>query len=155
MVSLGTSRNPGPMLERLIQSIDPSNIRELAFELIWDKYANDDIASVIDIPAWNSIDDALCGLAERIRGKHSERKLSVILSVVAPQSTDLGKAMFGSLFSKFEGEGRIALLPFIDHSPPVSCNIGLHRVGAHLAFHTRGYTPQICLHRQRAGRGDP
>lgn len=123
MVRLGTSKKPGPMLERFLKSIDPSNIRELAFELIWDKYVNDDIASVVDIPAWEPIDDVLCILAGRIRERHSERRLSVVLSVVAPQSTDLGKVKFGTLFSKFRGEGRIALQPFIDHLPPVSCII--------------------------------
>lgn len=120
MVYLGTSRKPGPMLAKFIQSISPSSIFELAFELIWDRYMNDDIASVIDIPAWEPIDNVLCALARRIREVHPERKLSVILSVVAPLSTDFRKVKIGTLFSGFRGEGTISLQYFIDYMPPVS-----------------------------------
>jgi len=119
-VRLGTSRKPGPMLERFIQSIDPSNLVELTFELIWDKYQDNDITSVMDIPAWESIDEALCVLARRVQGEHPGRKLRVVLSVISPQSTDLRKVMLGTLFAKFREEGRIALQHFIDHLPPVS-----------------------------------
>ena len=108
------------MLERFIQSINPSNILELVFELIWDKYMDDDIASVIDIPAWETIDTALCTLARRIREEHPERRLSVILSVVAPQSTDLQKVKMGTLFNEFRKEGSISMQCFIDYLPPVS-----------------------------------
>ena len=123
MVRLGASRKPGPMLERFIQSINPSNSLELVFELIWDKYTDDDIASVMDVPAWEPIDNALCALARRIRGEHSERRLSVVLSVVAPQSTDLGKVKIGTLFSEFRKERCIALQHFVDYLPPVSFTI--------------------------------
>lgn len=108
------------MLEQLIRSINPSNLRELVFELIWDRYADDDITSVLDSLAWEPIDDVLCTLARRIREGHSERKLSVVLSVVAPQSTDLGKVKMGSLFTKFREEGSTALQYFMDYLPPVS-----------------------------------
>ena len=145
MVNLGTSRNPGSMLERFLKSIDPSNLRELVFELLWDKYMNDDIASVIDIPAWESIDDALCILARRIRESHPKRRLNVVLSVVVPQSSDLGKVRMGSLFSEFRREGRITLQRFIDHLPPVSYIISLRGVEVHRGICTRAYTPQICL----------
>ena len=137
---LGTSRKPGLMLERFIRSIDPSNLLELAFELIWDKYVDDDIGSVTDIPAWEPIDDALCTLARCIR----ERKLSVILSVVAPQSTDLGKVKMGTLFTKFRERGSITLRYFTDHLPPVSFTTSFRRAGAHRAL-CRAYTPKICL----------
>jgi len=120
MVYLGTSRKPGPMLARFIQSINPLNLLELAFELIWDKYTDDDIASVIDIPAWEPIDNVLCALARRIREVHPERKLSVVLSVVAPPSTDFRKVKIGTLFSGFRWEGSISLQYFIDYLPPVS-----------------------------------
>lgn len=134
------------MLERFLKSIDPSNIRELSFEFIWDKYVDDDIASVIDTSAWGPIDDALYGLAERIRRIHPGRTLNLVLSVVVvSRSTDLGKARLGSLFSKFRGAGRIALQPFLDHLPPVSFIISPHRTGPHDVFYPRAYTPQICL----------
>ena len=145
MVRLGTSKKPGPMLERFLKSIDPSNICELAFELIWDKYEDDDIASVIDIPGWESIDDALCILARRIRESHSQRRLRVVLSVVTHQPADLGKVKMGSLFLKFRREGDISLQHFIDHLPPVSCTTSLYRTRAHQMFCTRAYIPQICL----------
>ncbi|KAF9648127.1 hypothetical protein BDM02DRAFT_3144796 [Thelephora ganbajun] len=118
MVRLGTCRKPGPMLETFIQSINPSKILELVFELIWNKYTDDDIASVVNIPAWEPIDDALCTLARRIREEHSGRRLSVVLSVVAPKSTNLGRVKLGTLFSKFRGEGSIALQYFLDYLPP-------------------------------------
>jgi hypothetical protein len=142
------------MLERFLQSIDPSSLTEVAFEFVWDKYEDDDIATVIDIPAWEPIDSALCTLARRIRDMHSERRLKVVLSVVAPRSTDLGKVKMGSLFSGFRSEGSIALQYFIDHLPPVSCIISIHWVGAHHVFCTREYTPQICLCWQWADSGD-
>lgn len=128
MVRLGVSRIPGPMLERFIQSVNPSNFFELAFELIWDKYTDDDIASVMNVPTWDCIDDALCALARRIKEEHSERRLSVVLSVVAPRSTDLGKVKLGTLFSKFREEGSISLQYFVDHLPPVSFTTSLHGV---------------------------
>ena len=127
-VRLGTSRKPGTMLERFIQSINPSNLLELVFELIWDKYMDDDIASVIDISAWEPIDNVLCALARRIREEHSERRLRVILSVVAPRSTDLRKVKIGTLFSEFREEGSISLQYFVDYLPPVSFTTGLHSV---------------------------
>lgn len=133
------------MMGTFLKSVDPSNLTEVTFEFLWDKYENDDIASVIDFPAWEPIDQALCTLAKRIRERHSNRRLSVILSVVAPQSTDLEKVKMGSLFTEFRGEGKIALQYFIDHLPPVSCAISIHRVKSHHVFPTRAYTPQICL----------
>jgi len=145
MVRLGASRKPGCMLERFIQSINPSNLLELVFELIWDKYTDDNIASVMNIRAWEPIDEALCTLARRIRGEHSERKLCVVLSVVAHQSTDLGRVKMGTLFSKFREEGTIALQYFIDYLPPVSLVTGLHRLGLTACFF-RAYTPQTCLY---------
>lgn len=145
MVYLGTSKKPGSMVESFLKSVDPSNLRELVFELIWDKYENDDITSVIDIPAWESIDGALCTLASRIRERHSERRLTVVLSLVAPPSTDLRKVKTGTLFSEFRKEGSIVFQRFVDHLPPVGCIVSLHRVGAHRVFCTRVYTPKICL----------
>jgi len=142
-VRLGTSRKPGIMLERFIQTINSSDLLELVFELIWDMYMHDDIASVMDIPAWESIDDALCAVAKRTREQHSGRKLSIVLSVVAPQSTDLGKAKFGTLFTKFREGGDIRLDYFVDYLPPVSPSTGLHQSRAHCSF-PRAYTPQIC-----------
>ena len=108
------------MLERFIQSINPSNLLELVFELIWDKYVEDDIASVMNIPAWDPIDDVLHALARRSREEHPERRLSVILSVVAPQSTDLRNVKMGTLFSKFREEGTVSLQYFVDYLAPVS-----------------------------------
>lgn len=142
-VRLGTSRKPGIMLEMFVQSINSSDLLELVFELIWDRYTHDDIASVMDIPAWELIDDVLCTVARRIRGEHSERKLSVVLSVVAPQSTDLGKAKLGTLFTKFREGGSIGLKYFVDYLPPVSPSTGLHKGRAHCTF-PRACTPQIC-----------
>lgn len=111
------------MLGRFLESTNPSNIRELIFELIWDEYVDDDITSVMDIPAWEPIDGVLCALARRIQEVHPERKLRVVLIVVAPQSTDLGKVKFGSLFVKFREEGKIVLQYFIDYLPPVSLSL--------------------------------
>jgi len=116
------------MLERLIQSINPSNLLELVFELIWDEYANDDISSVMDIPAWEPVDDVLCVLARRVREGHPGRRLNVILSVVAPQSTDLRNVKMGTLFSKFREEGCVSLQYFIDYLPPVSFSVSSHTV---------------------------
>ena len=144
MVYLGTSETPGPMLEKFIQSISSPNLFELAFELIWEKYMDDDIASVMDIPAWEPIDDVLCTLARRIRQAHPGRKLRVVLSVVAPQSADLRRVKMGTLFSKFREEGVIALQYFIDYLPPVSFTTSLCIVGAHCAF-CRACTLGICL----------
>ena len=144
MVRLGAPKKPRPMLGRFIRSICPSNLVELAFELIWDKYTDDDIESVIDITAWESLDNALCTLARRIREEHSERKLSVVLSVVAPQTTDLGKVKMGTSFTKFREEGNITLQHFVDYLPPVSLTTSLHKVGAHYVF-CRAYIPQTCL----------
>lgn len=89
---------------------------------------NDDIASVIDIPAWEPIDKVLCALARRIREVHPQRKLSVILSVVAPLSTDFRKVKIGTLFSGFRGEGSISLQYFIDYMPPVSFATSPHSI---------------------------
>lgn len=133
------------MLNRFLESIDSLNLRELAFELIWDKYTDDDISSVINIPVWEPIDDVLCSLARRIRVTHPERRLSVVLSLVAPQTTDLGKVKLGSLFRKFREEGTINLQYFIDHLPPVSSITILQRVETYSMFWARAYTPQICL----------
>ena len=108
------------MLERFIQSINPSNLLELVFELIWDKYVEDDIASVMNIPAWDPIDDVLHALARRAREERPERRLSVVLSVVAPESTDLRKVKMGTLFSRFREEGTVSLQYFVDYLPPVS-----------------------------------
>ena len=119
-VRLGTSRKPGVMLERFIQSINSSNLLDLVFELIWDRYMHDDITSVMDVPAWEPIDDALCTVARRIREGNSERKLSIVLSVVTPQSADLGKAKLGTLFAKFREGGNIGLKYFVDYLPPAS-----------------------------------
>jgi len=130
------------MLERLIQSINSSNLLELVFELIWDRYMHDDIVSVIDIPAWDPIDDALCTVARRIREGRSE-KLSVILSVVAPQSTDLGKVKLGKLFTKFRDGGNVRLEYFADYLPPVSPSTSLSEGKTHCSL-PRAYTPQIC-----------
>ena len=131
------------MLERFIQSINSSNLLELVFELIWDRYLHDDISSVMDIPAWESIDDVLCTVARRIQEEHSERKLSIVLSVVAPQSTDLGNAKLGALFAKFRERGSIRLRYFVDYLPPVSHLTTLYKGKAHCAVH-RAYTPRIC-----------
>ena len=128
MVRLGTSRRPGPMLGRFIESIHPSNLLELVFELIWDKYLDDDISSVMDIPAWEPVDDVLCAMAKRVREEHPGRRLGVVLSVVAPQSTDLRKVKMGQLFSKFREEGSVGLQYFIDYLPPVSFTVSLHMV---------------------------
>ena len=122
------------MLEMFLNTVDPSNLTELAFEFLWNEYENDDIASVIDIPAWEPIDFVLCTLARRIREKHSDRRLSVILSVVAPQPTDLKKVKMGTLFTEFRREGTIALQYFIDHLPPVSPTISIRRVRTHRVF---------------------
>ena len=132
------------MLERFLKSINPFNLRELVFELIGDKYTNDDIASVLDVPAWQPIDDALCDLATRIREKHPERRLSAVLSVVAPQSIDLGMVNLGTLFSKFREEGSIGLQHFVNYLPPVSFITGPYRARAYHVFHPRDCTPQIC-----------
>ena len=113
------------MLERFLRSISPSNIRELVFELIWDKYVNDDIASVIDIPDWKPIDDVLCDLAVRVRATDSERILNVVLSVVPSQSTEPGNVKLGSLFSKFRERGSVRLRRFADYLPPVSISSAL------------------------------
>jgi len=51
MVRLEASGKPGCMLERFIQSINPSNLLELVFELIWGEYMDDDIASVMNVRA--------------------------------------------------------------------------------------------------------
>jgi len=131
------------MLERFIRSINSSNLLELVFEFIWARYTHNDIASVMDIPAWESIDDALCTVAGRIREEHPERKLSITLSVVAPQSTDLGKAKLGSLFTKFREGGSIGLKYFVDYLPPVSPSTSLYKGIANRKF-PRAYTPQIC-----------
>ena len=85
------------MLERFIQSINPSNFLELVFELIWDKYLDDDIASVMDVPAWEPIDNVLYALAKRIREERPGRTLSVILSVVALRSTKFSEGQDGDI----------------------------------------------------------
>lgn len=132
------------MLERFIQSINSSTLRELTFELIWDRYVNDDIASVMDIPAWEAVDDALCTVARRIQEEDPERKLNILLSVVAPQPTDLGKVKLGALFTKFREEGNVTLKYFVDYLPPVSSSASLYKIATHYTFR-RVYTPRTCL----------
>lgn len=97
------------MLDKFIQSIDQSSLLGLAFELIWDRYTDDDIASVMDIPAWEPIDNALCTVTGQIREEHPERKLTVVLSVVASQSADLEKVEMGTLSTKFREDWQAAV----------------------------------------------
>ena len=113
------------MLERFIRSINPSNFLELAFELIWDKYLNDDIASVMDVPTWEPIDNVLYALAKHIREERPGRTLSVVLNVVALRSTNFRKVKIGTLFSKFREEGSISLRYFTDCLQPVSFTTSL------------------------------
>jgi len=63
---------------------------------------DEDIASVMNVRAWEPVDEVLCTLARRIREEDPERKLSV----VAP----------------------VALQHFIDYLPPVSFITGLRRL---------------------------
>ena len=74
--------------------------------------------------------DALYTLTRLVRQDDSDKKLDVVLSVVAPQSTDLGKVKMGTLFTKFREEGNIGLQRFVDYLPPVSVNTNLHNVEA-------------------------
>ena len=131
------------MLEKFIRSINTSNLREIVFGLVWDVYMGEDIASMMDIPAWEPIDDALCAVASRTREEHSERKLSAILSVVGPQTADLGKVKLGALFAKFREEGSVTLEYFADFLPPVGPSTDLYKIVAHRTFR-RVYTPRIC-----------
>jgi len=100
------------MLERFLGSIASRKLRTITFEFVWDDYSDDDISSIVDLEAWEGIDEILCALVDKLFKRSGSDLLNVVLSVRTKGGANLEHPKMGTFLEQFREKGRVTIAPF-------------------------------------------
>ena len=110
------------MLERFLGSIASRKLSTITFEFVWEDYSDDDISSIVDLEAWEGIDEILCALVDKLFKRSGSDLLNVVLSVRTKGGANLEHAKTGTFLEQFREKGRVTIAPFKGFLQPVcSC----------------------------------